>query len=559
MNESKQPMPQELRLTEGGWYLTKLRKLLVEYFNLGELQTLCFDLDVDYDSLPGEGKASKARELVAYLGRRGIISKLVRIGKQQRPDIPWEDRLPEYHPVPFRDQDVVKNIILSAQAPYHLLDAPAGYGKTELLLEIGQILQGQGWVCTYVSADEYPRLPDLARALFKELDLGEPPNGSDAERLGLELAGALRRKRLEDIQKAGLIFLIDFGKMPSPLLITQLLEDFVPSVQRSLRDLKFFKNKHNRFRIVLAGRYLAARGLLPKPFPLSIIQLLPFSYKILLDTAIDYLADSADEVIPQISAHIMHMTGGHPGCMASLLEMYKESGYPVDDFLNSRKDEIQEIIEYEVEWVHQSIPAKLRDVMDVLGMFRYLNSDTLSCVIREGCVPGYSDAYTLADDLTTSYLMGRKGRLLRNDSTHRLLALRLRQQKEPCIRAQRICAEYLGTVTAFRPELWVIEYLYQYLQQFTPVSHDPKERAKLRETFLGQKVPSILHRFVDAPKGEDVRWQQRELEQALDEDEEFRFTVNYFLRQDQYNDEPYQDFRHRVDQFFAQGIGGDNA
>ena len=73
--------------------LIELHQILVERFNEGELRTLCFHLGVDYDSLPGEGKADKARELVAYLERRNRIPELVRAGKQLRPDVAWGARL----------------------------------------------------------------------------------------------------------------------------------------------------------------------------------------------------------------------------------------------------------------------------------------------------------------------------------------------------------------------------------------------------------------------------------------------------------------------------------
>lgn len=72
-------------------YLTNLRKILVEYFTEGELRTLCFNLTVDYDSLPGEGKTDKARELVIHLENRGRIPELVKLGRQQRPNVSWED------------------------------------------------------------------------------------------------------------------------------------------------------------------------------------------------------------------------------------------------------------------------------------------------------------------------------------------------------------------------------------------------------------------------------------------------------------------------------------
>ena len=37
-----------------------LYRRLTEYFNEEELRDLCFRLDVDYDDLPGAGKAGKA-------------------------------------------------------------------------------------------------------------------------------------------------------------------------------------------------------------------------------------------------------------------------------------------------------------------------------------------------------------------------------------------------------------------------------------------------------------------------------------------------------------------
>jgi tetratricopeptide (TPR) repeat protein len=69
--------------------LVQLRQLLTERFDEGELRTLCFDLGVDYASLPAEGKANKARELVAYLDRHDHVSDLLQVGQRLRPDVDW--------------------------------------------------------------------------------------------------------------------------------------------------------------------------------------------------------------------------------------------------------------------------------------------------------------------------------------------------------------------------------------------------------------------------------------------------------------------------------------
>jgi len=64
-----------------------LHQNLVEHFSLEELRTLCFHMKVDYETLGGEGKEGKARELLGYLERHGELEKLVNYIHEQRPDI----------------------------------------------------------------------------------------------------------------------------------------------------------------------------------------------------------------------------------------------------------------------------------------------------------------------------------------------------------------------------------------------------------------------------------------------------------------------------------------
>ena len=69
-------------------YLTYLRRLLLQRLTLSELQTLCFDLDIDVESLPGGGsKLDLVRGLVDYLERRERTSDLVAYLPKFRDDI----------------------------------------------------------------------------------------------------------------------------------------------------------------------------------------------------------------------------------------------------------------------------------------------------------------------------------------------------------------------------------------------------------------------------------------------------------------------------------------
>lgn len=60
---------------------------LVQYFDIEELRTLCFELGVDYDSLRGEGETADARELILYLQRRRQLDRLIAVIIQRRPHL----------------------------------------------------------------------------------------------------------------------------------------------------------------------------------------------------------------------------------------------------------------------------------------------------------------------------------------------------------------------------------------------------------------------------------------------------------------------------------------
>jgi regulation of enolase protein 1 (concanavalin A-like superfamily) len=70
-------------------YLVELYHKLDKHFDQSELRGLAFQLNIDFDNLPGESKMDKARELVQYLERRNRISELVALCLEQRPSVNW--------------------------------------------------------------------------------------------------------------------------------------------------------------------------------------------------------------------------------------------------------------------------------------------------------------------------------------------------------------------------------------------------------------------------------------------------------------------------------------
>jgi hypothetical protein len=70
-------------------YLTNLHRLLSQYFSLEEIRTLCFDLGVDFESVRGEGKSARIRELILSLARNGRLPELIGLVQKQRRHVYW--------------------------------------------------------------------------------------------------------------------------------------------------------------------------------------------------------------------------------------------------------------------------------------------------------------------------------------------------------------------------------------------------------------------------------------------------------------------------------------
>jgi hypothetical protein len=67
--------------------LARIRHALVDSFDLDELRTLCFDLGMDFESLPGQSKPAKAREMVNYWRNRHDLNSLTEAIRTERGNI----------------------------------------------------------------------------------------------------------------------------------------------------------------------------------------------------------------------------------------------------------------------------------------------------------------------------------------------------------------------------------------------------------------------------------------------------------------------------------------
>lgn len=70
--------------------LVHLRQVLSDRFSPGDLQTLCFDLSVPYENVPGDEHRLKVLNLLQMLERTNRIDELIDFGQKIRPDVPWQ-------------------------------------------------------------------------------------------------------------------------------------------------------------------------------------------------------------------------------------------------------------------------------------------------------------------------------------------------------------------------------------------------------------------------------------------------------------------------------------
>lgn len=164
-----------------GLNLIHLRTQLAQRFNLDELQTLCFDLDVNYDNLSGDTLDAKARELIKFCDRHGLLANLIERCQQLHGEVEWV-KLAEGEDItslPEAWDDPERQIYMLVKAFNRNRNQPFSNART---------LQGD---------DIAFRMREAAPLLFGTFDVGAWLNSSSA---GKRLAAIKYLDWLQDIE-----------------------------------------------------------------------------------------------------------------------------------------------------------------------------------------------------------------------------------------------------------------------------------------------------------------------------------------------------------------------
>ncbi|MCB8945201.1 MAG: hypothetical protein H6658_15755 [Ardenticatenaceae bacterium] len=122
--------------------LPQLRQQLIAAFDENELQDLCFDLGVDYGSLPAQGKANKARELLETMVRHGRLADLLANCTTLRPHLNWGEPTqtivdPSINALPVAKRDILSVLAAFGSRPLsaELISQLVGQADVGPLLE----------------------------------------------------------------------------------------------------------------------------------------------------------------------------------------------------------------------------------------------------------------------------------------------------------------------------------------------------------------------------------------------------------------------------------------
>lgn len=445
---------------------------------------------------------------------------------------------------------------------YFLVDAPAGYGKTWFLHKLDEYFAAKkNWLHAMVSVKKDCNLETLTKELAKKLGL-ELGSGQGSD-WGFRLSGAIKKRYPRDTMPSGLVLLIDLDEDPSFLLARDILGKFIPQVWEILSDLDAFSRSAtpSLFRIILSGRNITTEKSIKiyrdqLPFINKILS--PFTYDVVYKSAKNHLPEIEKKKLEQLVAHLLFLTGGHPGCMSSALNLYKSGDIPIERFVTDTQQIIWDQIVRDVTekvWTGLNYrDKKLQEAIHRLSVYRYVNNHVLCHVIENCPVKGMRDEIDLRDMLTGSYLYTNDGRFLQDGIIRQLVLIHLRQTMPKlyegyCKDAYQVCKEQLTAPTVQLPEKWVVEMLHQYLLQHAGNGiEQPAFRSKISKQFNKEVVSIMQVRKKTKSSLSDWREEVDALLSEMDKGPqwEFRFSVNYFLRDGHYTDEPFQKLKVEI-------------
>jgi hypothetical protein len=445
-------------------YLTRLRQVLDGRFGVGELRTFCFDLGIDYDDLPGESKADKARELVSYVERHDRLSDLVALGKTRRPDISWDDlsaavitaRIAE---ITFVDREGELSLLRpdrlrASRSPYTLISAPAGYGKSSLLhylvntIESDESLQ-ERWCVRYMdlglmaAQDPEGQVAHIAHAIGGSPSL----RASDLPAVPSQQVGEVVRAVVQDLSTP-----LPEGRR-AVLLIFDAVERLGEGSRKWLYALLNDLRRRSHLdaqeiivvRVIIAGRSIERfwegyEQAYPKQAVPQRIHLARFDAhpvrELIWNRARAAHVELDGQIVHQIAVEVQYLSGGHPAVVCGLVDDLAAQSFavgPVEEYFTRCRPQLVQtclasVAHSLLKSLEDDLDAQSREAVQVLSVFRQVNANTVQVLVAEGALGSEINEIDLLGDMQTANLLegpSIRTPFYRNHSTRSIWALEM--------------------------------------------------------------------------------------------------------------------------------------
>ena len=513
-------------------------------------------------------------------------------------------------PVKFTNRVKEFNKIDAISNPFQvwLIEAPAGYGKTELILEIqrrNEYLRkkndypGDDFLITLNRRTRF-NVISLANKIVKIIG-GKTKfkDGDGSNTIGTRMAAYILGLSIGTGENSGI--LTNFGKeilystvhgAEISILIdnVEILDDTTFRELSSLTSgfyLEFqkkqFFDRQNRIRIFLAGTNLLTRSSVFKDKSVSFFDLAlsPFEFQYVDETVRNYSSLVSRPLHPDISAtiaaHIMHLTGGHPGAMAEILQKLAREGFPgvpqcfqdnsdsylgiVHKFTQKVVDNHLEVVSRFTDEISKYLPKSedLFAILETLSVFRQYGTWLLENLIAQGLIQWKGRAYELKDLLykNKTYFISKQESFLVNNISRALLATRLREGiPDGQARFATLCkfgriqySERILNPCGEPVAQLALEWLFQelqydcYVEQLSGRSLINAIYEALDDVFvhlgIAHASPDVIEGFLN----------------VLKKDWELIFLFNFFASEDGYKTEPSEEFIELVERKYCGFLG----
>lgn len=377
-----------------------VRQLLAAHFSDEELNTLCHDLAIDHEVLPAQDKTSRARELVAYVERRGQLGALLHRCRALRPHVAWPSVDPQpkgaapVHPPDSAPYHLTPALIamlatICTTPGYHLVLGEAGFGKTALMRYLAGRWRPSTVIYSFNRVEGRVAVEPALNAIREQLRLqGNLPTAANYP------LAELIRKSMGHIQPWSLAYRRNW---PQLLILIDGLDECDPSERAQFRDLLpanlpafvgVVLTLRPTVRAAIEGHFLPDHPLrkaavvhdLP---PLDVADI----RRMLLETYHIY----AD---PALCRKIKRLSAGHPAAVIALchsLEIAMRQDHDPDAVLRTYKSlhTFQRLFDHELDQMEHRCTSHneyllLRKILGTLAAARRpLAADHLAAILSE--------------------------------------------------------------------------------------------------------------------------------------------------------------------------------